>query len=678
MSTVQDSPLQAARAAVDRRAWEEARNLYTEADAAGQLAPADLVQMAEVSWWAGAPDGRADALERAYAAYIKAGERSEAASVALQLAELAADRLATSIAGGWLGRAARLLEGEPRSVAHGELAVTRSFFSFIAGDMDTSLDQAEQAIAIGKEFNVADIETMALNLKGRVLLRQGHINEGLALLDETTIAATAGELRAWTAGNLYCSTLGACHDLSDWQRAAQFTEEADRLMRRQGISGYPGVCRVHRAHVMWIRGNWPQAEEEARQACLDLEKYRLLYAVGWGHYEIGEIRLRLGDLAGADEAFRRASELGHHAQPGLALLQLARGEVAAAAAGIHRALTVPDDPPMATAEVPTHPLGRSHFLPAQVEIALAAGDLETARAAADELKSTAASFPWPAVEATAAMTRGAVQLADGDPSAAVSSLTRSRRLWLSVEAPYEAARARAMLGEAYRAIGDEGAARMELEAARSTFDRLRALPDLRRVEGLLEAGEHAAPAGERQHKTFMFTDIVRSTDLVEAMGDDAWEELIRWHDATLRSLFARHGGEEVDDTGDGFFVAFPDARSAVEAAVSIQRTLANHRRDHGFSPRVRIGIHTAEATRLGRNYRGKGVHLAARVGAIADRDEIVVTTASLAGDRPHALSAPRTLTLKGIKEPIEIATVAWKVPPASARVPAPIGESAPS
>jgi class 3 adenylate cyclase len=163
-------------------------------------------------------------------------------------------------------------------------------------------------------------------------------------------------------------------------------------------------------------------------------------------------------------------------------------------------------------------------------------------------------------------------------------------------------------------------------------------------------------------KTFMFTDIVTSTDLIGLIGDDAWEELLRWHDRELRAAFAQHRGEEVNSTGDGFFVAFERAGDAIECAVDIQRRLARHRREHGFAPRVRIGLHTTEAAREGRDYRGKGVHVAARVSAAATGEEILVSSAALSGIGPirFGLSEPRQLTLKGVDEQVEAHSVDWR------------------
>lgn len=662
MSQVTESSLQAAREAMGRHAWEEARDLYLEAEKAGRLSPADLELLAESGWWSGHPDERDDAFERAYAAYLEAGERAQAARVALQLAEFAFQRLAVPIAGGWMGRAERLLEGEPQSFVHGLLACLKAFRLIMMGELDEGLRSADQAIELARLFGDRDVEALALNLKGRALVKQGEVAKGMALIDESTVAAMGGELHPWATANVYCSTIDACRDLADWQRAVEWTEEADREMRRQRIGGYPGICRVHRAEIMRLRGSWPEAEQEAREACVELERFRLLVPAGWGYYEVGEVRLRMGDFAAADEAFQRAYEFGRDPEPGLALLRLAQGDQAAAVSSIKRALSDAGPGPL-TGDSPKEPLGRGHLLPAQVEIALAVGDQETANAAATELEAIAGQFGSTALQAAAATARGSVQLVQGKPSAAIESLARGRKLWQAVGAPYEGAQVRVRLAEAYRAADDETASILELEAARSTFERLSALPDLRRVEALFESyGAGQAATGERLVKTFMFTDMVSSTDLIEAIGDQAWEELISWHDATLRSLFARHGGQEVSHTGDGFFVAFNEARSAVESAVAIQRTLTGHRRKHGFAPWVRIGLHRAEAMHSGPNFRGKGVHEAARVGALADRDEILVTQETLqaAGAIPFSVSESRSVTLKGIKGPVEVALVQWQ------------------
>ena len=209
--------------------------------------------------------------------------------------------------------------------------------------------------------------------------------------------------------------------------------------------------------------------------------------------------------------------------------------------------------------------------------------------------------------------------------------------------------------------GDEDAAGLEFEAAKAAFERLGALPDAKRVGQLLgEDQSIAARAGERVTRTFVFTDIVGSTPLVEALGDDAWQELIRWHDQTLRTIFNRYGGTEVRQTGDGFFVAFEDASAAIEAAVAVQRSLAEHRRSHGFAPQVRIGLHEAQASARAIDFVGRGVHEAARIGSLAGGGQILasVNTVQSAAAR-FPISTPRSVTLKGVSDPVDVVTIEW-------------------
>ncbi|HEU4673604.1 MAG TPA: adenylate/guanylate cyclase domain-containing protein, partial [Candidatus Limnocylindrales bacterium] len=477
-------------------------------------------------------------------------------------------------------------------------------------------------------------------------------------IDEAAAAATSGQLDIRFASDIFCTTIAACRSLGDLARAGQWTNETERWMVRNGVAGYPGICRIHRAELKMLRGQWPEAEQEARQACDELERFGLLDSIGWGHYQIGEVRLRMGDLDAAGEAFDRAYEYGHDAQPGLALLQLARGEVAEAGRSIGRALEATS----VTGNLADR-ARRGQLLPAQVDIALAAGDLATAGRAVDELESIAGDFDRPLFQANALTARGELLLDEDRPADASPILGQSWRLWQSTNLPYESARARVRYAQALMAEGDVAAARRDLGGARATFERLGATRDVRAIEALLGGDEPTrAEPPRRATRTFMFTDIVTSTDLVGLLGDEAWGALLRWHDRELRSAIARHGGVEVGHTGDGFFAAFERPADGVEAAIDIQRRLVRHRREHGFAPWIRIGLHTAEAMRDGTNYRGRGVHLAARVGAAAEREEILVSSAVVEGlgAGRFSLSGPRTLALKGIREPVEVRSIDWR------------------
>lgn len=646
--------LEAGRNAATRCAWREAYDLLAAADAAGLLTVADLESLAQAAWWSGRLPAFFDASERAYATFVEQGNLARAGRVALSLAREYGHK-APAIAAGWFNRAERLLEQEPDSPEYGYLALARVSAVLGRGDLDLALEHARRAYEIGSRSGDRDLQALALHKHGYVLVVKGQVSDGMALLDEATASAVSGELGTLATAIVYCNTISTCRDLADYRRAGEWTEAASRWCERQAIAGFPGVCRVHRAEVMAFRGAWVDAEREARKACDELREL-VPDIAGEGFYELGQIRLCVGDLPGAEEAFRQAHELGREPQPGLAMLRLLEGRVEIAVSSIKRAL----------ADESWDRLARARLLPAHVEIALATGDLEDARASTEELEAIAATYATPALEATAVFARGALQLKEGHAADAVQSLRRAWQLWRQVDAPYEAAKTRALLGEAYGAAGDREAATLELQAARSVFERLGAALDARRAAGLLERivaadGGEAFSRGRRARRTFMFTDIVKSTNLVEAIGDDAWEDLLRWHDHTLRSLFAGHGGEEINRTGDGFFVGFGDAAAAVECAVAIQRTLTDHRRAHGFSPQVRIGLHSASAARRGSDYGGKGVHEAARIAALAEGGEILASRETVSGESiPCDVSEPRSVQLKGITQPVEVVTVQWR------------------
>jgi class 3 adenylate cyclase len=302
------------------------------------------------------------------------------------------------------------------------------------------------------------------------------------------------------------------------------------------------------------------------------------------------------------------------------------------------------------------------LLAAQSEIGIAAGDPDQARWAADELERVAAVFGSKGLLAEATTARGMVEMAEGGHAAARESLQAGVRLWQEVGAPYEAAKARVGWASALRASGSAEKATLELRAARTVFERLGARPDAERAARELgEAGANGASRTAREEKVFMFTDIVKSTNLVELIGDEDWGHLVRWHNDTISRLVRDHGGTVVRTTGDGFFVTFDSSGRAVECAVTIQRALESHRKEHGFSPWVRIGMHRAEATRDGSDWRGVGVHAAARVGALADRQEILASreTAASAGTG-YPVSEPRSVSLKGISQPLEVVAIDWR------------------
>jgi class 3 adenylate cyclase len=643
-------PRIAAREALDRHRWAEAFELFSLADSDGDLSGSDLEALAEAAWFTAHARIATEAKERAFQAYLADGDRIRAAYLALKLTQEYAFRGKSSIASAWMRRGERLLDGEDESYPLGYVAVCRSEGARQAGDIRGAIAQAEQAVQIGARVGDADLQATALTLLGSLRIATGETSEGFALMEEATIAAVNGELSPFVTGVTYCTMIAACRDLTDYRRASEWTEATERWCERQSVSGFPGVCRVHRAEVVALSGAWERAEEELRQATDELAGFDATPPLADGFYAIGEIRLRMGDLRGAEEAIRQAHAFGRSPEPAMALIRLAEGKARAALGAINAAVE----------QQTWDRWARARLLPAQVEIAVAAGDPQLARRAAEELERLVQTYDSPALHAHKHEAFGRVLLVEGDHALAAREIRTAIDHWREVGAPFEVARGRVLLASALRAMRDDHGADLELGVAHDEFERLGARLDADGAEREMQSAADRRAAPVQTRKTFMFTDIVGSTNLAELLGNESWERLLRWHDDALRTLFARSGGEVVNSTGDGFFVAFDSARPGIECAVAIQRALVEHRRISGFAPSVRIGLHAAEANRRGEDYSGMAVHVAARVAALAEGGEIVATTETLAEAGEVPASSPHDASLKGVTEPVNVASVVWE------------------
>jgi class 3 adenylate cyclase len=630
--------------------WREAFEVFRGVDRSEGLDGAGLDELAAAAWLSGEFLLCLDAYERSYRAHVQQDDYSSAAVVALQLAWEHEGRGDQAQTAGWTARAVTLLADQPESLGHGWLLWHQAREGLYAGRPDDAMALLERSGAIARRFADHDLEAMTRWYRGRALVGAGRLGEGFALIDEAMVAVTGGELSVITAGAIYCLTVTLCRWMGDYRRASEWTEAQSRWCERESVAVYPTFCRVNRAGILRIGGAWPEAEQEALVASRELETIGYTYDLGDAVYEIGELRRCRGDQAAAEQAFNRTREQGCDALPGLALLRLSQSRPDDARRLLDGGL---DDATEAIAE--------ARLLPALVEVAVAQGDQDAALAACCRLEEIAEAVDLAANAAWAASARGQIELASGDGAAAVTALRRALRLWRDdVRAPYEAARTQMLLAQALELQGDSDGALVALRAALATFKRLGAEPDAATAANrLAELGEPTeAPTTQTAERAFLFTDIVSSTALVEVIGDEAWQQLVHWHDATLRKEFATQRGQEVDHAGDGFFVAFPDTASAIAAAIAIQRRLADHRRDAGFAPSVRIGIHTCAAIASGREYRGQGVHTAARIAAAAAGEEILISTTSLNHD--DVPGPQRELALKGLTQPVQVTAISWR------------------
>jgi class 3 adenylate cyclase len=633
------------RTAVADRDWAQALALLRDADNSGALEPGDVERLAEAAFWMGHLEECIEARERAYAGLVEEGDVRAAALVALHLAFHHAGREALAVAAGWLESATTLLADQPECAEQGWLAwieaiVARDLF----GDREEALRHAERAIEIGRALGDRDVESLGVLEQGRALIDLGRVDQGLALLDQVMARAVSGLLGPWASAATYCGTITTCATLGDYRRAAEWITEVRRRPVALRSCEFPGDCRIHRAQILQLRGDWEEAEVEAARACDELASWDAAH-VAVGLYELGTLSLRRGDVAAAEHAFREVERMGGSAQPGRATLDLLRGRPETACASLKEALdTAGDD------------LARARLLPVATEAALAAGDVETARRCADELAGIADRFPTVTQHARAVQACGEVAFASAEFGLARDKLRQAAESWQQVGARYDEARARVALGVALRETGEIDAAEIQLQRALDAFERLTATFDVVRVSELLG---RASPQS-RVVRTFMFTDIEDSTTMLATMGDDRWSEVLRWHDSTLRQLFDRFDGQEIKQRGggDGFFVAFASADAALDCALAIQTAMTEGAGDRRPPIRVRVGAHEAEATRSVDDYGGRGVHEAARIAALASGGEVLVSiqTVESAGSR-HPVTETRSAELKGLAEPVVIASL---------------------
>jgi tetratricopeptide (TPR) repeat protein len=459
-----------ARTAAARGDWEEAYDVLMNADADGLLGPAELPLLAEVAYAAGHLDVTIEAWERAHALCVRAGDHVAAAGAAVRVAlHLLLDTALMAPMRGWLARAERLLDGQVETPAHAWLAVLRTYERILTGDLQGAREWSERAIEMGARCEQAAC-AVARVAAARLRILDGEVEEGLAQLDEAGVAAVSGGLDPLSTGIVYCELICALQGLAQYDAAEEWTQAWERWCQTNAIGSLHGRCRVHRAEILRLRGACDEAEREALVACDELSPY-LRREMGWPLSELGRIRLRKGDIDGAEEALLAAHRVGWEPQPGLALVRLAQGDAAAAAASIRDALDHPSRVP-SKERPPDTDLQRAPLLEAQVEIEIAASDLGRARAAADELERVAARFQSKALVAGATLARGRVRLAEGQVAEAERRCSEAARLWNDIGAPYEAALARMILAEALRAGGHENQAALELQAARTILERI--------------------------------------------------------------------------------------------------------------------------------------------------------------------------------------------------------------
>jgi ATP/maltotriose-dependent transcriptional regulator MalT len=449
-----------------------------------------LLELAQAALLIGKDLEGTEFLATAHQGFLRRGDTLPAVRCAFWLGFTSLLNGEVAKAGGWLARAARLIDGCPPCVEHGYLLLPTGYRLFHEGDAGSAYASFEQATSIGERFDDRDLVTLGLQGQGRSLIRQGKIAEGLALLDEAMVAVTAGEVSALNAGGVYCSVLDACGEIFDLQRAREWTAALDKWCASQpDIVPYRGHCLVRRAELLQLHGNWRDALQEAERASELFSRPVPKHSAGPAYYQVGEIQRLRGRFAEAEAAYQQAGQWQSSPGPGLARLRLAQGQKDAANTAIRR---------MAGEDRETG--ARARILDAYVEIVLAVNDVAAARTASDELAEIAGQHGIAFLRALSCRATGAVLLAEGDPRSALIELRQSWSIWCELQAPYEAARVRLLIAQACRGLGDEANALLGLTAARQTFMELGAAVDLAQAEALLskDGKRSAGPLSGRE------------------------------------------------------------------------------------------------------------------------------------------------------------------------------------
>lgn len=487
--------------------------------------PAELERAADAAWWEGELEDALALRQRAHSGYSTAGDGPHAAFVAVRLCFEHFDRGEPSIGMGWLKRAERDLQDVPPCVEHGWVAMAQGFVALAGGDPETALSHAERAVEIGQRFGDRELTALSIHAQGRMSIAAGQIGAGLALLDEAMISVIAGELGPHMTGVIYCSVLEACLELSDVGRAGEWSDAAVAWCSTMPPdTPFTAICRINRAEVAGLRGAWSEAETEASMVA---ESPTFDPAIaGRALYEVGEIRRRIGNVAGAELCFDRAREVGFDPQPGLALLRVTQGKADAAMHALRVALDVEA---VGVAR-------RARLLAAQVDVASSVSDLDIARSATSELEAIAAEANVPALDAVAAAARGTLRLAEGDVQGAIERLRHACAVWQELKLPYEAAQARRTYGLALSAAGYVDDAAMELRAALAVFERLGAVPDATAVRERL-----ARPSDLPRGLTAREAEVLRLVATGRTNRDVAVELVISEHTVArhLQNIFAK-------------------------------------------------------------------------------------------------------------------------------------------
>lgn len=472
--------LEQGREAFRRGIWSDAYTKLLSADIETQLEPGDLELLAQSAYLTGKITKSTDFLTRTHQTFLNQNNIKRAANCAFWLGMILLIHGKTVQGGGWIARCERLLNDYKQECAErGFLLVPKALQCMRAGHAGKAHELFTEAVNIGNHFNNPDLIILGRLGRGQSLIFKNNIKEGTTLFDEVMVAVLSEQISPIVTGIVYCAVIETCQKIYDLERAREWTDALTHWCdSHTDLVPFRGQCLVRRAEIMQLHGRWQEAMIEIEQACKLLSQPPGEKAAGEAFYRHAELFRLQGNFTEAEKAYRQAHKWGRKPQPGLALLRLGRGETHLAAAAIRQA-----------EEEVKERLGRIRILQAYVEIMLAADDLSAAQTAAEELSEAATELQAPFLRAIADYSQGSFFLASGEPKAAVNKLRSALARLKMIEASYETARTRVLVGLACRKLGDKDTSEMELDIAREIFQQIGAEPDRARVESLVQKNE---------------------------------------------------------------------------------------------------------------------------------------------------------------------------------------------
>jgi DNA-binding CsgD family transcriptional regulator len=524
----QSDPVALGHEAFERRSWAAAYSHLSAADASSSLDAATIERLAVAAFLIGHDREALDLWTRAHHQYLRNGQTLEAVRSAGWLAFLFMFREDMAQSSGWLARGRRLLEGQPENAAAAYLLTVEALRTHWSGDSTAARPMFEEIETLGRRFQEPNLLALGRLGLGDISVQLGDISGGMMLLDEVMAAVTSDDVSPLLVGIIYCAIMNTCQQAFDVRRATEWTNGFSQWCEAQpDLVPFRGECIVRRSELMQRQGAWPLAMEEIMRATESFTEDHFVPWAGDAFYQQAELHRLHGDYGKAEASYRVASQLGNSLQPGLALMRLAQGRANAAVALIRRLLGEA-----------TEGYQRSRLLPAHVAIMLETGDIDAAEASAQELRDLALQRNARYLQALAGHAMGSVMLARGDTATALSALRGSLECWHDFNMPYEAARARVLIAEARRQLGDDESAEVELAAARDTFARLGAVPDFERAQALIASEVTPAVSGALTERELDVLRLVAAGSSNRAIAETlvVSEHTVRRH---LQNIFAK-------------------------------------------------------------------------------------------------------------------------------------------